>query len=187
VKKRGRTTGLTFGVLVAVVLDNAQYNVIRLVIAGEVDALFCWEGDSGSAVLNVENEVIGLLYAMDLEQVDANGNPTAAHGSARPIDTVRDALDIEIAVSPPVITQISPNTAAGVLANGGWTQIDGWGFDASSTVTFGGVDAITVTFASPRRLIVVPPVLAISAQVDVLVTNSLGEQSLPSPGAVFTY
>jgi hypothetical protein len=187
--KRGRTTGATTGVVVGIVLDAASA-VRRIRLATfPFGGLYCWFGDSGSSVLNGNGEVIGLLLEMDEFQTDPNGTPvpTTSIGLAAPIQAVVDALDVEIGVSPPFVSAVQPDTAAGVLANGGTTQLDGLGFDAGSTVTFGGTPAISVVPASPRRLIVMPPPSLVLGSVDVIVTNSLGEGSFPSPTARFTY
>ncbi len=87
-----------------------------------------------------------------------------------------------------MVTSVTPNTAFGVLTNGGWTQVDGKGFDAGVQVTFGGVSALTVTPVSPHRLILTPPPQFLpGVAVDVVVTNSFGEKSLTNPAAKFTY
>lgn len=186
-RKRGRTTGLTSGVVVAVIPDAAGV-IQRIILATfPFGGLYCQHGDSGSAILNGQDEVIGLLVEMDDDTYDGAGNPVSSVGRAIPIQAVLDDLDVEVAVSPPVITQINPNSGLGALGAGGWTQIDGWGFDAGSQVTFSGVPALGVTPASPRRLIVIPPVLFPGTVASVVVTNSQGEQSLPSDAAVFTY
>lgn len=186
-KKRGRTTGVTTGVVVAIVVDASMVVKELRLDTFPFGGLYCWFGDSGSAVLNGDNEVIALLLAMDQTTVDDNGNPTASVGLAAPIQAVIDALDVEVAVSPPMITAVQPNTAADVLANGGITQLDGLGFDAGSTVTFGGTAALSVVPASPLRLIVTPPPFIPGSTVDVIVTNGLGQQSSPTPTARFTY
>ncbi|MDQ3779426.1 MAG: S1 family peptidase [Chloroflexota bacterium] len=187
-KKRGRTTGLTAGVVTAVIPD-AAFGITRIRAATfPFGGIYCDRGDSGSVVLNGTNEVIGLLAEMDGDTYDAAGQMVSSEGVAKPIQAVLDALEVEIAVTPPVVTLVQPDTAVGVLANGGWTQLDGWGFDAGSHVTFGGVAALSVTPASPRRLIVTPPVQFLpGVATDVIVTNGLGEQSLMNPSARFTY
>jgi len=188
-KKRGRATGLTSGVVAAVVPAANTFTINRIVLATfPFGGLFCFHGDSGAVVLNARDEVIGLLVQMDEEVRDASGQPIASVGVAKPIQTVLDALEVEVAVSPPVVNQVQPNTAVGALALGGQVQLDGWGFDPGSRVTFGGVPALSVTFASPRDLVVTPPVQFLFGQaVDVIVTNGLGAQSTPSPAARFTY
>lgn len=146
--------------------------------------LFLWHGDSGSVAVNLSDEVVGLVVQADNLQTDASGNPVAAVGMALPIQPVLDELSVEIGVSPPAISRISPDTAAGVLAVGGKAEIDGAGFDAGTRVTFNGVDALSVVPASPRRLVVVPPFLGILGTVPVVATNAFGESSAASS---FTY
>ncbi|MFF4602782.1 hypothetical protein ACFY12_08520 [Streptomyces sp. NPDC001339] len=191
VKKRGRTTGLTTGQIVGLVPGSNPFEVSWIVCGTDPPGgLFCWHGDSGSVVLNVRHEVLGLLGFMDPAFTGPDGTPSVSIGWAKAITPILDAsaLDIEIAVSPPKVERVQPETALGVLSQGGFTQIDGWGFDAGSQVSFGGVLALNVIPASPRRLIVTPPVQFIPGQtVDVIVMNSLGEESLPAPGARFTY
>jgi hypothetical protein len=185
--KRGRTTGLTTGVVTAFVYD-AALSITRVRLATfPFGGLYCWDGDSGSAILNGNNEVIGLLLEKDNETQDAGGTPLSSEGLAAPIQAVLDALDVEIGVSPPVVTQVQPDTALAVPAAGGFVQLDGLGFDAGSRVAFGGVAALSVVPASPTRLIVTPPLVAPGVTADVIVTNGLGEQSLASPSARFTF
>jgi hypothetical protein len=188
-KKRGRSTGLTSGVVAAVVPAANSFTINRIVLATfPFGGLFCFHGDSGAVVLNGRDEVIGLLVQMDEEVLDAAGQPIASVGVAKPIRTILDALEVEVAVSPPVVNQVQPDTAVGALAHGGVVQLDGWGFDPGSRVTFGGVPALGVAFASPRDLLVTPPVQFLFGQaVDVIVTNGLGAQSSPNPAARFTY
>lgn len=87
--------------------------------------LSCQHDDSGSAILNGQEEVIGLLVEMDDDTYDGAGNPVSSVGRAIPIQTVLDDLEVEVAVSPPSISQINPNSGLGALGVGGWTQIDG--------------------------------------------------------------
>jgi hypothetical protein len=60
VRKRGRTTELTEGVVVDVFLESSQ-----ILIRGTTTHIFAKRGDSGSVVVNADNEVIGLLWATD--------------------------------------------------------------------------------------------------------------------------
>ena len=84
VKKRGRATRLTYGRVVAVTSDDW----IRIVadppgFAHRNDAndgLFCWNGDSGSAIVNLRNEVVGLLLQGDLYYEDVGAPPTWGPG-----------------------------------------------------------------------------------------------------------
>ncbi|WP_426368582.1 IPT/TIG domain-containing protein [Streptomyces sp. E-08] len=187
-RKRGRATGLTSGLVVAH-MNPGQVGIERLrVDTFPFGGLFLWHGDSGSVLVNVNDEVIGLLVQGDeMKPSPTSTNPTAAVGLALPIAPVLDELSIEIGVDPPVITDITPDTALGVLANGGKALITGFGFDAASTVTFNGIGALSIVPASPHVLVVIPPVLGIVGTVPVVVTNAFGAQSLPGPQATFTY
>jgi hypothetical protein len=188
VRKRGRATGLTSGVVVAHV-HPGQVGIEHLrVDTFPFGGLFLWHGDSGSVLVDANDEVIGLLVQGDeMKPSRTSTNPTAAVGLALPIAPVLDELSIEIGVDPPVLSGISPDTALGVLANGGKAMITGRGFDSATTVTFNGVDALSVIPASPHLLVVIPPVLGILGTVPVAVTNAFGEQSTPGPQAMFTY
>ncbi|WP_277369611.1 hypothetical protein [Rhodococcus rhodochrous] len=187
VKKRGRSTGLTTGLVVAVVPDSYTYSIDTLVISEfPFGGLFAWYGDSGSVILNANDEVIGLLVAMDCEEID--GKPVSSTGRAVNIQTVLDALDIEVAVAPPAVTRVYPDTALGVLANGGRAQVEGWGFDSGTQVAFGEVVAPYTVFHSPRSLTVTPPIQFIPGTVvNITATNSAGERSAPESRAQFTY
>ena len=187
--KRGRTTGLTTGVVIAYVPDPTGIGFERIRISTfPFGGLYAFSGDSGSAILDANNNVIGLLVEIDEFDTDANGNPlpNRSVGIAIPIQRVLDALQVEVA-TPPTVRSVNPNTGVGVLANGGSTQIDGSGFDAGSGVTFSGVSALTVTPASPLRLIVTPPIQPPGIAGDVIVTNSHGESSVSNPQAQFSY
>lgn len=187
VKKRGYRTELTTGRVFYLAIDTTTRAVqgmrIDTVPAGGV---FRWLGDSGSAVLNARDEVVGLLFAMNDNETDFAGTPLRATGVASTIGPVQDALGIDVAVAPG-ITSISPDTAAGALASFGQVTITGWGFEVSSPVTFGGTPTLTTRFDSTQQLVVTPPPLLLSGTVDVLVQNSFGEASEPGPAARFTF
>jgi hypothetical protein len=101
VTKRGASTDLTSGLVVAVVPDLSQGTLIGMIIdTFPFGGLFCWRGDSGSVVLNAANEIVGLLFAMTDNQTDDNGTPLSARGLASTIDSVTDALLIDIEVGP---------------------------------------------------------------------------------------
>ncbi|MFD7769255.1 IPT/TIG domain-containing protein [Streptomyces sp. NPDC059787] len=187
-RKRGRATGLTSGVIVAH-MHPGEVGIERLrVDTFPFGGLFLWHGDSGAVLVNANDDVIGLLVQGDeMKPSSTSSNPTSAVGLALPIAPVLDELSIEIGVDPPVVSDISPNTALGVLANGGKAMITGRGFDSTTTVTFNGVGALGVIPASPHLLVVIPPVLGILGTVPVVVTNAFGEQSTPGPQAMFTY
>ena len=187
-RKRGRATGPTSGVVVAH-MHPGQIGIERLrVDTFPFGGLFLWHGDSGSVLVNANDEVIGLLVQEDeMKPSSTSSNPAAAVGLALPVAPVPDELSIEIGVDPPVVSGISPDTALGVLANGGKATITGRGFDSATTVTFNGVDALSVIPASPHLLVVIPPVLGILDTVPVVVTNTFDAQSTPAPQAMFTY
>jgi hypothetical protein len=101
--KRGATTGKTSGLVVTLLYDLSQST--RPVTGMYIDTfpfngVFCWHGDSGSAVVNGNDEVVALLWAMDRYAADSGGNPVRAIGRATPIDRVLDALQIDIKVEP---------------------------------------------------------------------------------------
>jgi hypothetical protein len=100
VRKRGRTTGLTYGIVdtvdLTVQIDYCNgLGPITLTdqIGIDVDpaqsAQFGDSGDSGSVVVNGEREVVGLYFA---------GDSTGTYGVANPIEAVLDALDVSICV-----------------------------------------------------------------------------------------
>jgi len=87
VKKSGRTTGLTEGRIMQVdVTTSVMYNGRAATFHGQLMANgMSAPGDSGSAVLDDENYVVGLLYA-------GSSNSTLIN----PIDAVLSALNAEI-------------------------------------------------------------------------------------------
>ncbi len=96
VRKRGRTTGLTFGVVDDLDLTvTLEYAVGDRTLTGQIGILvdagrsqkFGEGGDSGSAVVNDANEVVGLYFA---------GSTDGLFGIANPIAAVLDELDIDI-------------------------------------------------------------------------------------------
>jgi len=92
--KVGRTTGLSFGEIkdVATTLGPVPYSVgpcwfrRSMTIEGDNGTLFSDHGDSGSAIIKTNGEVVGLLYA---------GNGTQTY--ACPIDKVLTALSCSLA------------------------------------------------------------------------------------------
>lgn len=100
VRKRGRTTGLTYGTVdtvdLTVKIDYGNgLGVVTLTdqIGIEVDpaksAKFGDNGDSGSVVVNDGRKVVGLHFA---------GNEDGTYGVANPIQAVLDALNVSICV-----------------------------------------------------------------------------------------
>lgn len=103
VTKRGARTDVTSGLIVSVVPDLSQSSapIIGMIIdTFPFGGVFCWRGDSGSVILNAANEVVGLLFKMDNNQVDGSGTPVSARGLASTIDPVLNALSIDIVVGP---------------------------------------------------------------------------------------
>jgi len=103
VRKRGRTTGLTYGTVDDIDMDvtidycNGLGSVTLTDQIGiEVDAAQSSQignhGDSGSVVVNADNEIIGLYFA---------GTPAGTYGAANPIQAVLDALDVSVCVPAP--------------------------------------------------------------------------------------
>ncbi len=106
VRKRGRTTGLTYGKIVSTTLavkiyygKSLGYQILTNQLDIENDksknAIFGDHGDSGSVVVNDENEVVGLHFAGD-----------GVNGVANPIQAVLQALNVKICQS---IFKIDPN------------------------------------------------------------------------------
>lgn len=105
VRKRGRTTGLTHGfvddISLTVTVDYEQdigpvtlSNQIGIDVDSTQGPQFGTNGDSGSVVVNANNEVIGLYYA---------GSEDGAYGVANPIASVLGALDVRLC-QPQVVT-----------------------------------------------------------------------------------
>jgi S1-C subfamily serine protease len=86
VRKYGRTTGLTHGRV-----TNIDYGGFgssfrgQLLITAPVKVPFGDHGDSGSVIVDDKNNVVGLFWSVN-----------AGHGIATPIQTVLDALDVDM-------------------------------------------------------------------------------------------
>jgi hypothetical protein len=105
VRKRGRTTGLTYGNVTSVDFtvsvpygDGLGVHVLKHQIRVEVDTTkstqFGDHGDSGSVVVDANNKVVGLHFA---------GNTSGTAGFANPIQSVLDELDVDLCASPTLI------------------------------------------------------------------------------------
>ncbi|MFF7046567.1 hypothetical protein ACIP4T_32250 [Streptomyces massasporeus] len=96
VKKRGKRTLLTFGFVVRLSSSGFVPAIDQIEISGAVPfvTLFAGKGDSGSVVLNSNNEVIGLLFAIPREDLGAG---LGSGGLAMPIFNVQEALQVDIA------------------------------------------------------------------------------------------
>jgi hypothetical protein len=99
VRKRGRSTGLTYGFV-----DGLDLTIIvpypgigEVTLTNQIgvrpdttkNPKFSASGDSGSAVVNAAGEVVGLHFA---------GNPADGHGAANPIASVVAALNVSVPV-----------------------------------------------------------------------------------------
>lgn len=102
VQKRGRTTGLTYGTVVATdYTTTVDYgpslgsitftDQIRVKVDEGRSSVWGQKGDSGSVVLNDDNYVIGLHFA---------GDDDGVIGVANAIKPVLDALDVKMVSSP---------------------------------------------------------------------------------------
>lgn len=100
VRKRGRTTGLTYGTVDTIDLtvridygdglgEVTLTNQIGIDVDSAQSAKYSASGDSGSVVVDDARKVIGLHFAGDGE---------GDYGIANPIQSVLDALDVSICV-----------------------------------------------------------------------------------------
>lgn len=173
--KRGKTTGLTNGLVKAVLVDQPSYPPSLYIVSFPFNTKFADHGDSGSAVVNSQQEVVALLYAVN----DQSGTDAFA----TLIDPICDALQIDIAVGP-VISSITPNSA--MITSIGSVVIEGFGFESPNLVTFGGTPAAVLQETS-NRLELIPPPMLISTVVDVRVENKWGESSEDGATSRFEY
>lgn len=101
VRKRGRSTGLTYGTIHG--LDRTvqvpfAHGVGTIIFRNQVEiypdttrnSLFADQGDSGSVIVNDAGQVVALLFAIDS---DSKGT-----GTATPIHTVLEQLDVSMAI-----------------------------------------------------------------------------------------
>ncbi|MEP7343634.1 MAG: hypothetical protein ABI877_00145 [Gemmatimonadaceae bacterium] len=89
--KRGRSTGYSEGIVVAASMTppgGAKNHQIEIIPRGPKFKRFANRGDSGSVVVNENNAVVGLLWAIDAE--------TEKLGFANIITNVTTAMDITI-------------------------------------------------------------------------------------------
>ena len=99
VRKRGRTTGLTYGTVTSVDQTSINYgdglgthmlkNQIRLDGRHAATRSFSDHGDSGSVVVDADNKVVGLLFA---------GNTAGTVSFANPIQSVLDELNVDLCI-----------------------------------------------------------------------------------------
>lgn len=186
IKKRGRTTGLTTGLVVAVIPEFPSLATLQIECATfPFGNVFARPGDSGSVVLNERDEVVALLYRLNREITDEHGNHVETTGMAYAIDAVLNDLQMDVALAP-TVTSVVPNTLAGTALTFGRVVIDGWGFDPSSQIAFGDSPVVWSTWVSASRMETTPP-LGHFGTVDVRVSNKWGEWSSPGSDAKFLY
>lgn len=100
VRKRGRTTGLTYGIVDTIDLtlkidygdglgEVTLTNQIQIDVDATQSAKYSESGDSGSAVVDDARKVVGLHFA---------GTTDGLYGVANPIQSVLKALDVRICV-----------------------------------------------------------------------------------------
>lgn len=105
VRKRGRTTGLTYGTVGSVDYstsinygDGLGTHVLKNQIRVDVDTShstqFGDHGDSGSAVVDANNKIVGLHFA---------GNTAGTVGIANPIQFVLDELNVDLCIKGTLI------------------------------------------------------------------------------------
>lgn len=171
--KYGKTTGKTNGLVKSIIPNGTQpyYEIVSV----PAQTRFADHGDSGSVIVNSQQEVVALLFGI----TDESGTT----GLATMIDPICDELNIDIAVGP-VITSITPNSA--VITSISPVVIEGYGFDSPTIVTFGGV-AAAVLQETPTRLEVIPPPMLVSTVVDVRIENKWGDISENGPTSKFEY
>lgn len=174
VRKRGRTTGLTNAVVVAF-LSDAAGNPRTIEFVGSPPAQIVDHGDSGSALVNSRQEVVGLVSAMNDE--------SGMNGLATLIAPIRDRFQADV-VTMPAIALIEP--ASAVVTALGTVTIEGVGFDPPAQVFFGDTPA-PVLGQTATRLDVLPPPRLVATTVDVTVTNRWGDSSDPAPTSRFQY
>lgn len=191
VTKRGRTTGLTHGIVNevnrmqfgkngnqnAVLVDQVEIRVDNSKSAGWSDA-----GDSGSLVVNEDtSEIVGLLWA---GSIDPNtGISDGQFGYASDIDNVAADLGISLFWPIPQISALNPSQGASV--GGDQVTISGLGFQLASTVTVGGVP-VSFQLISDSQ-IVVPRTPPGNGVADVLVTAPGGTSLVGRVESTFTY
>lgn len=132
VRKRGATTLLTEGIIIGICADFRETTtqvflmnqMVILPMAGGGRGVFNAKGDSGSAVVNDKNEVVGLLagndqngwgYASPIKDVEAKLNIKVwsmppATGTSTQVATLEDDLQITVP-TPELLTQVVQDLA----------------------------------------------------------------------------
>jgi hypothetical protein len=146
-KKRGTRTLLKEGTMTRFIPGSTpQYVSAFEITSSTPGTAFAGKGDSGSVVLNENDEVEGLLFSIPDEDI---GSGQSTRGLAMPIKNVQEALGIDIAVAPE-ISALVPDNALEAVGTFGGISIEGWGFSSSPQVAFGGLPAIIVSAAENR-------------------------------------
>lgn len=180
VMKRGKTTGLTHGVVDgvngygttddgAVLSDQITIRVVKPSVR------WSQRGDSGALVVKEDTlEVVGLHWGT---------SPDTGLGCACKIVNVETDLGISFFWPIPQVTGLA--LATGSSKGGDPVTITGIGFQLASKVTFGGVP-VPFTLVSDTQISVTktPPG---TGAVDVLVTAPGGTSLVGQPNSTFTY
>jgi peptidoglycan hydrolase-like protein with peptidoglycan-binding domain len=190
VMKRGKTTGLTFGIVNQVHIyqlsqfDNQQAELVdqfEIRVDSSRSPRFSDRGDSGSLVVKEDTgEIVGLLWG---GTTDSNGVPDGQFGYASDIDNAAADLGISLFWPIPQISALNPSH--GASGGGDQVTISGLGFQLASSVTIGGVP-ISFQLISDSQ-IVVPRTPPGSGAVDVLVTAPGGTSLVGRAESTFTY
>lgn len=190
VRKRGRTTGLTFGAVDSISLSftiNYGGSIGNVAFTNQIgiqadttrNSVFQDGGDSGAVAVNDANAVIGLMFAADT---------SGAHGIANPIQSVLNALNVSVCIGAtvvPVVTGINPTN--GPTAGGTQVGITGSGFTGVTAAGLGvtGSPSVTPDPNTPDTLLTaVSP--SGSGTVDVTVTTPNGTSAATNTD-LFTY
>jgi hypothetical protein len=156
-------------------------------------------GSTGNAA-SVANAGVGATYAW----VIGNGSITAGAGTRSITFTAgtagtltldvtvtaagcpaNSAASIPVAAAPPSVTVTSVVPSTGSSLGGTAVTINGTGFNAGATVTFGGTSATAVVRVSSTKLTAVTPAHAAGA-VNVIVTNTNASTGTLTNGFTYT-
>ncbi|MBY0277561.1 IPT/TIG domain-containing protein [Candidatus Binatia bacterium] len=110
-----------------------------------------------------------------------NGQTTMRNGGPQARATSLGSLAL---LGAPVVSQLIP--AAGLVAGGTTVNIIGSGFTGVTSVTFGGVPAVSFTVNGDNSITAIAPAALGAATVDVSVANVLGVSAV-TPADQFKY
>ena len=190
VMKRGRTTGLTHGIVNAVnVRRGGQNGLQTALLIDQIEirldpsqsTFFSERGDSGSLIVKEDtHEIVGMLWA---GSTDRSGVADGLFGYACKIDNVEAELGISLFWPIPQISTLTPSS--GASKGGDEVTIDGLGFQLASRVTIGGVP-VPFKLINDKQIVVsqTPPG---TGAVDVLVTAPGGTSLVGRSESTFTY